>query len=79
MWRFGGWSKMASFFDSLEADDKAEREKRAGFRAADYTGDKCKNCGRVRVMNCANGRHVCEKCGWDADRNEYCADWSPLR
>lgn len=53
------------------ADWEAERKTREGFRAPDYTGNKCKNCGRNRVMNCVNGRHVCEKCGWDADRNEY--------
>lgn len=69
---------MAINLEQWDADDKAEREKREGFRAPDYTGENCKNCGRNRVMNCVNGRHVCEKCGWDADKNEYCADWSPL-
>ena len=52
-------------------DDEAERKTREGFRSFDYTGEPCKNCGRNRVMNCHNGRHICEKCGWDADRNEY--------
>jgi NifB/MoaA-like Fe-S oxidoreductase len=56
--------------EAYEAEMDAERKQRAGFRAPDYTGDKCKNC--------VNGRHVCEKCAWDADRNEYCAEWSPL-
>lgn len=58
-------------WEQYEAEEKAEREKREGFRAFDYTGNKCDNCGRVRVMNCVNGRHICQKCGWDADRKEY--------
>lgn len=60
---------------AYDAEQKREDEIRAGFRAPDYTGDKCKNCGRVRVMNCVNGRHVCEKCHWDADRNDYAHDY----
>ncbi len=59
-----------------DREERAERELRAGFRAPDYTGDKCKNCGRNRVMNCVNGRHVCEKCNWDADRNDYAHDFT---
>ena len=54
-----------------EADEAAEKARRDGYRAADYTGTACENCGRHRVMNCQNGRHVCEKCGWDADQHEY--------
>ena len=57
--------------EAMDAEYEAERKKREGFRAFDYTGNACKNCGRNRVMNCANGRHICEKCGWDADKNEY--------
>lgn len=52
-------------------DILAELVIKAGFRAENYTGEKCINCGRNRVMNCLNGRHICEKCGWDADRNNY--------
>ena len=53
-------------------EQAAEKAIRDGFRAFDYTGEKCANCGRVRVLNCRNGRHICEKCNWDADRGEYC-------
>jgi hypothetical protein len=62
---------------AYDADMEAERKKREGFRAPDYTGERCKNCRRNRVMNCVNGKHVCEKCGWDADANEY-SEWSPI-
>ena len=58
-------------YEQMGADDEAERKTREGFRSFDYTGEPCKNCGRNRVMNCHNGRHICEKCGWDADRNDY--------
>lgn len=30
-----------------------------------YTGEECKNCGRVRVELFENGDKICEKCGWD--------------
>jgi hypothetical protein len=30
-----------------------------------YTGDECKNCGRVRVELWENGDKVCEKCNWN--------------
>lgn len=58
-------------WNEYDKQQEAERTKRDGFRAENYTGNACANCGRNRVMNCVNGRHVCEKCGWDADRNEY--------
>lgn len=54
-----------------EEEEAQESSTREGFRAKDYTGDPCNNCNRVRVMNCNNGRHICEKCGWDADLNKY--------
>lgn len=62
-------------FEEQDREDAAERAKREGYRATDYTCDKCKNCGRVRVMNCKNGKHVCEKCAWDADANQYDPDY----
>ena len=49
----------------------AEQKHREGFRAPDYTGEACNNCGRNRVMNCVNGKKVCEKCGWDNVAKEY--------
>lgn len=54
--------------DKEQAEEKRIRD---GYRAFDYTGEPCNNCGRNRVMNCANGKHVCEKCHWDNDLNEY--------
>lgn len=35
-----------------------------------YTGERCTNCGRVRV-ELINGRRICEKCNWNQDTNEY--------
>ncbi len=62
---------MSDMMDAYDKEVAAERVIRDGYRAADYTGKPCANCGRNRVMNCANGKHVCEKCGWDADENNY--------
>lgn len=36
-----------------------------------YTGEECKNCGRVRVEQWENGDKVCEKCSWDQVKEEY--------
>ncbi len=62
-------------WEAYDREDQAERKRLARFRAPDYTGEKCKNCGRNRVMNCINGRHICEKCHWDADSNCYAPDF----
>jgi uncharacterized OB-fold protein len=35
-----------------------------------YTGDKCKECGRVRV-ELIDGKRICEKCCFNQDTNEY--------
>jgi len=56
---------------AYEEEENKRRGYHEGFRASDYTGLKCKNCGRNRVMNCANGKKVCEKCGWDNVAGEY--------
>jgi ribosomal protein L37AE/L43A len=56
---------------AYDREMEAERVKRDGYRAFDYTGKTCNHCGRNRVMNCANGKHVCEKCNWDNDTNQY--------
>jgi hypothetical protein len=58
-------------FADYDAECEAERKLREGFRAPDYTGNKCTNCGRNRVMNCVNGRKICEKCGWDNVADKY--------
>ena len=68
---------MSSMMEEYDREQEAERVKRAGYRAFDYTCEPCKNCGRVRVMNCHNGKHVCENCGWDADAGAY-SEWDPL-
>ena len=66
-----------SFTDELDKEMEARRKHREGYRASDYTGDPCNNCGRNRVMNCVNGKHVCEKCGWDNIAKEYTDYLSP--
>lgn len=63
--------------ESYERSEESERKRREGYRATNYAGENCKNCGRNRVMNCANGKHVCEKCGWDADANQYDPSFRP--
>jgi ribosomal protein S27AE len=44
----------------------------------DYTGDACPNCGRERLMACADNdgkeRIICEKCNWEPARGKYCEE-----
>lgn len=61
---------MAFDWEIYDAEQKAEREKRDGYRG-DYTGARCLHCARLRVMACRNGKLVCEKCGRDQRANEY--------
>lgn len=58
-------------WDQYDRDLAAERAKREGFRTEGYSGEKCANCGRNRVMFCKNGKRVCEKCGRDQVAGEY--------
>ena len=38
----------------------------------DYTGEPCPNCGRYRVQSWSCGKHICEKCHWcKEDQNYY--------
>lgn len=44
----------------------------------EYTGDRCKNCGRERVVRSQDPsgkqRDICEKCRWDQAANDYALD-----
>ena len=50
--------------------DRGDEIRRArGF--GDYTGDECKFCGRLRVMENSLGEIVCEKCGREQSTGNY--------
>ena len=36
-----------------------------------YCGEPCPECGRFRLEEYTNGKHVCEKCGWCPENNNY--------
>ena len=36
-----------------------------------YTDYECPNCGRMRVESWSCGKHICEKCHWCLEDNEY--------
>ena len=36
-----------------------------------YDGSECQNCGRVRVEVWSNGMHICEKCNWCIETQNY--------
>ncbi len=42
-----------------------------GARSVMYVSKECPNCGRVRVEHYTNGKHVCEKCHWCIEENQY--------
>ena len=39
-----------------------------------YVAEPCPNCGRVRVEAYSGGKHICEKCSWCVEDEEY-FDW----
>ena len=39
-----------------------------------YVSEPCPNCGRVRVEAYSGGKHICEKCNWCIEDEEY-FDW----
>lgn len=36
-----------------------------------YTNHVCPNCGRMRVEKWESGKHICEKCSWCIEDEEY--------
>lgn len=36
-----------------------------------YVGHRCPNCGRIRVEVWSNGWHICEKCNWCIETQDY--------
>ena len=36
-----------------------------------YTGNKCPNCGRLRVERYESGLEICEKCNWCEQTKSY--------
>lgn len=40
-------------------------------RSIMYVSKECPKCGRVRVEHYTNGKHVCEKCHWCIEENQY--------
>lgn len=57
--------------DGYAEEQEREKREREGWHG-DYDNREtgCINCGRFRVIKCANGKRVCEKCGWDQEKNE---------
>jgi ribosomal protein L37AE/L43A len=59
------------FDRDYEKDEQVQIE--AWSNATDcYTGNDCPNCGRNRLLKCANGKTRCEKCNWVLEDSEYC-------
>jgi len=56
---------------NADEEDKAFDKRKEGYLASCYCGYECKNCGRWRVMQCENGKEICEKCSWDQNAGCY--------
>lgn len=55
--------------DWSEQDREDEIRKARGFGS--YTGDECKFCGRLRVMENGLNEIVCEKCGREQSTGNF--------
>jgi ribosomal protein L37AE/L43A len=54
---------------SQEEDDQRRKSRASKF--GDYTGERCPNCGRERVMLGSDGKRRCEKCAWCIEDAAY--------
>lgn len=48
---------------------------RAEWQLGDYVKEPCPYCGRVRLCECTNGKHRCEKCNWSPEINDFAPVW----
>ena len=55
-------------------EDKLRKE----YASTEYTGVACEHCGRMRVLKCANGKKVCEKCYWNQDTHSHDRDYASV-
>lgn len=64
-------------FMNINTDEELESAKFERKYGADcgYVGD-CPNCGRVRLIKFSKGFHICEKCHWCVEEDNYCSHWS---
>jgi hypothetical protein len=51
-------------------EDTANREIQRS-KCGNYTGEKCPNCKRERVMMGSDQKRRCEKCCWCLEDNDY--------
>jgi ribosomal protein L37AE/L43A len=60
-------------WEEYAREEEAERLRAEGYRhaAEGYEHKACLNCGRHRVALRRNGLCVCDKCGWDQQKNDY--------
>lgn len=53
-------------------EDEAEKEfwEKMG-NCEGYIAEPCPKCGRIRVEKWSSGLHICEKCNWCIEQNNY--------
>lgn len=56
--------------DALTRDQEESMREKLDW-SGDYDGTTCPNCGRERMLMCANGKRRCEKCNWDPEAGAY--------
>jgi ribosomal protein L37AE/L43A len=49
-----------------------EMELKEAWALGEYVEIPCPNCNRMRLCECDNGKHRCEKCNWVPENNAYC-------
>ena len=56
-----------------ESWEQKEDRERAEWALGDYANGEtgCPHCGRMRLCQCPNGKHRCEKCNWSPELNGY--------
>lgn len=68
---FDDWEEINSNLD--ENKDKYYEKKGEIIK---YLSEPCINCGRIRVELYTSGSKICEKCGFDQEKNDfYSNEW----
>lgn len=56
----------------IEESDTKEKTLQEECGLGEYVEVTCPNCKRMRLCECDNGKHRCEKCNWIPEDKTYC-------
>ena len=61
-----------SLSKQIELEEARENKLNEDWDLGEYVEIPCPNCNRMRLCECDNGKHRCEKCNWVPEDKAYC-------